>query len=384
MTNSALKIGKLKILTTITIIIILIIACTIIIAIDLSWLYIFGALLLIAKYLFFKKSNANERKKYLLFTYNIILGALIFVALLKSFVFDIYYIPSYSMEATIQKGDVILAKKIYQAKRERSNSFQKAFGNDNQGKESSIRSRSRTSVERNDIVIFNGDNKNQFPLIKRCVGLPGETIFIDSSRVYVEDEFVRSPKNSIQLYQLESSVFEDFKEAITAFSSYHFKRGDSVLFTLQNSLEDSILEVNSDLLANKYLESIALIQGDDNFKTNGLWSIDFFGPIRIPAKGMQIDLDSINVQRYGQTIENFEGVELEWKNNSAFIDGEAISHYVFKNDYYFVLGDNRHSSKDSRFIGFIPKDQILGKTQRVLISIKDGRINWSRLLLEID
>lgn len=99
------------------------------------------------------------------------------------------------------------------------------------------------------------------------------------------------------------------------------------------------------------------------------WTPDFFGPLIIPEKDMQIDLTKENYLIYQQTIANYENRVITALNDSIFIDGVFTSSYTFRSNYYFVMGDYRYNSRDSRYFGFIPEHSILGKTKRVLLSI---------------
>ena len=111
------------------------------------------------------------------------------------------------------------------------------------------------------------------------------------------------------------------------------------------------------------------------------WSVDNFGPLLIPAKGMTVDLDQHNLPVYRRIIEFFEGNTLEQCDGQIFINGTPTTQYTFKMDYYWMMGDNRHNSADSRYWGFVPEDHIVGRASMVVFSKdKDTRkIRWNRL-----
>ena len=120
------------------------------------------------------------------------------------------------------------------------------------------------------------------------------------------------------------------------------------------------------------------------------WNVDNYGPITVPKQDMTVTLDSNNVAIYGSVIQKYENnknVSLE--NGKVSIDGKAISKYTFKQNYYFMMGDNRHNSADSRFWGFVPEDHVVGKAVFVWMSIDPNasllnKIRWKRLFRIID
>lgn len=128
-----------------------------------------------------------------------------------------------------------------------------------------------------------------------------------------------------------------------------------------------------------------------SFAREFLWDADVYGPITMPAEGMVITMDKKNVQLYGSTIirnEHLENVEV--KNDQLIIDGKVQTEYTFKQNYYFLMGDNRHNSLDSRFWGFVPEDHIVGKAGMIFFSLSPeeggifSRIRWERTLNPID
>ena len=115
------------------------------------------------------------------------------------------------------------------------------------------------------------------------------------------------------------------------------------------------------------------------------WTHENYGPILIPKKGMKLHLDTRVLPYYARCIKNYEGNELEVRGDQILINGEVATSYTFKMDYYWMMGDNRHNSADSRYWGFVPEDHIVGTPMVVLISFdKDkslfgGGIRWNRL-----
>jgi signal peptidase I len=111
------------------------------------------------------------------------------------------------------------------------------------------------------------------------------------------------------------------------------------------------------------------------------WTMDNFGPVYVPAKGATVKINAENIALYSRIIDIYEGNDLEIKEGKIFINGQQTDSYTFKMDYYWMMGDNRHNSEDSRVWGFVPHDHIVGKPLFIFVSRKKGGFlgfDWSR------
>jgi signal peptidase I len=119
------------------------------------------------------------------------------------------------------------------------------------------------------------------------------------------------------------------------------------------------------------------------------WTRDNYGPVWIPRKGATVELNEWNIALYHRCIRNYEGNSLEQRDGKVYINGQAQGTYTFRYDYYWMMGDNRHRSADSRSWGFVPEDHIVGKPVFIWLSIDkdrslfDGFIRWNRLYTSV-
>jgi signal peptidase I len=118
------------------------------------------------------------------------------------------------------------------------------------------------------------------------------------------------------------------------------------------------------------------------------WNQDYYGPLYIPKKGATIKINTYNLPLYKRIIGHYENNKLEVKDTTIYINGKPASEYTFKMNYYFMMGDNRHNSLDSRFWGFVPEDHVVGKPIFIWLSLDAnksflGKIRWSRMFTKV-
>jgi len=230
------------------------------------------------------------------------------------------------------------------------------------------------------------DKRENF--IKRCVGIAGDTLQIINGKLMVngkpEDYFPKSER----FYLLHAPAGVILNEDSPADLGYQVRlsQGDVVSTGIPNVLQVNITneEKNSVKLPKDYGLTDFIAKPEGNLfpyyadSTGKNWSIDNFGPLWIPKKNATIPLTADNVIRYQRCIEVYEGNKFENRGGKYFINGVAATSYTFKMDYYWMMGDNRHHSLDSRYWGFVPEDHVVGKASLIWFSYENGP-RWNRL-----
>jgi len=237
--------------------------------------------------------------------------------------------------------------------------------------------------------------------VKRCVGLPGQTLQIKDRIIYLDGKANKEPDNVQYNYKVEwlQRVNQDdavIKQLGISYDDLYGQGLDPMYADPQDVLpltEKSAKELRArkDLVASVTL--ITQTETDAIYPLNGNkgWTCDNYGPVWIPKKGESIKLTLENLPVYERPIAVYEGNKLEvTPEGKILINDKEVTEYTFKMDYYWMQGDNRHNSADSRFWGFVPEDHIVGKPIMIWLSTdKDrgwfgGHIRWNRLFRWVD
>ena len=243
-----------------------------------------------------------------------------------------------------------------------------------------------------EIVVRPVDRRENY--VKRCVGLPGQTLQIKNRVIYLDGKANKEPDNVQYRYFVHTKGMlpDDLCHELG------ISREDLAGYYTDESVYNMPLTAKAKdaLLARKDIVTAIENTPDDDagglYPLNKLtgWTVDNYGPIWIPKKGETIELSLDNLPLYERPIHAYEGNALEVKDGKIFINGEETTHYTFRMDYYWMMGDNRHNSADSRFWGFVPEDHVVGKPILIWLSLDqdrgwfDGKIRWSRLFKFVD
>jgi len=315
----------------------------------------------------------------------VIISSTLVVFFVKTYVVDIFRLPSTSMQPETQSGDIIVINKLLMGPRinvNNSNGYRRAWG--------------YSHMQHNDLIIFNfpeGDttlkslptesyyalkrtnganglnaelqSQKQFNrvahrtrYIKRVIGMPGDTIEIKSSQVYVNLKLTKPTVHFLAKYVATDSIAADSALStvkIEPFARFPYRR--QMIYEMDAASFD-----NLPMLAN-FLQPFSLAPNlpDPNvFPHTFLWNSDNMGPMVVPAKGQTIELSTKTIDLYKRIINTYEGNELKINGNKIFINNIESTHYTFKMNYYWVMGDNQPHSFDSRYWGFLPENHIIG------------------------
>lgn len=252
-----------------------------------------------------------------------------------------------------------------------------------------LRAKGRAAVEkRDDIIVRPVDKRENY--VKRCVALHGDTLQLIDGRVYINGKMNDPYPNRQKAYILQTDGSRLNERVLRKLDlspvDYNDSRqivaGDRYLFHMRDADANKAKAMNLFTSVDPFIE-VAGQRNPEIFPHSAdyPWNKDQFGPMVIPAAGMSVKIDMKNIALYERVIKNYEGNTLSKKDGKIFINGEEADEYTFQMDYFWMMGDNRDNSQDSRFWGFVPEDHVVGTPVVIWMSRDNGwgGIRWSRI-----
>lgn len=332
--------------------------------------------------------------------------AVVAASLIRWLLLEPFTIPTASMEKTLLVGDFLFVSKMHYGTRfpktplQLPLTHQKIWGTDISSYSDAIqlpyfRLPGFTSIKRNDVVVFNYPVEFDYPndlktnYIKRAVAVPGDQVEVKEGNLFINEKAALQPEEMQYSYEISTnrSLTVDFLKdyGINQESFYAAPDGNRYMIW---TTDENIAKLKSSPVITSITKALQPKgQGEQGIFPNGsnfTWNRDHYGPLLVPGEDQTIDMTADNVIRYAFTIEKYEGHDqVEVKEGALYIDGKKVDRYTFKQNYYFMMGDNRHDSLDSRYWGFVPEDHVVGKAWFLWLSLDKfenlfSKIRWDR------
>ena len=363
---------------------------------------------------FWKKKKKRKKEKSAIRSWFDAIGfAIIAAHILRTFFIEAYTIPTSSMEKSMLVGDFLFVSKLSYGPRVPMTPLaiplmHHTIPGTNKKSYSEIlklpyhRMKGIGVIKRNDCVVFNWpaeklgrpvDKKENY--VKRCVGIPGDKIEIIEGKLMINNAPQEEVFGMKKQWHYNVTTKGTGLNPKILYEKYDITEGgygrnrNEYNLTLTNTNRDALKTfpnvtkiIRRTEKAEVYAEYI--FPHDKNFK----WNVDNQGPILIPSRGAKINITTKNLSIYKDIIERYENNHIEVIEDKIYINNKITNTYTFKMNYYWMMGDNRHNSADSRFWGFVPENHIVGKALFVWMSLdKNGKglnkVRWDRLFSSV-
>ncbi len=369
----------------------------------------------------FKKKETQKSKTKLIEWRDSVVFAVVVATLFRWSFVEAFVVPTPSMENSILVGDYLFVSKFHYGSRTPRTplqiplTHQRIWGTEIPSyldwvQLPSYRLPGLRGVERGEPVVFNIpplvlndgierpiDLKTYY--VKRCVAIAGDRFEIKNKQIYVNGEPLENPENMKFSYLVTSrnEIHKRNLDKLDLTTDDYYLLGqtaDSKVVYRMLLTEEQRTEIDALPFVSSLVEDYTTnAQPDSNiFPTakGNVWNGDNYGPLVIPAKGMKMEVNDSTLALYGEMIRLHEvHKDVSIENGELVIDGRQVKQYVYKQDYYFMMGDNRHNSLDSRYWGFVPENHILGKPLFIWLSVNSEadllhKIRWHRMFTAIE
>lgn len=304
----------------------------------------------------------------------------------RVFIADFYQVDSNSMEDVLYKGDVVVVSKLHYGCRLPMSPkdipfvefISYCFGASKWAQINCWKYKRMpgfAAIKRNDIVVFDKITKPEKVIVKRCIGLPGDTIELIRSELYINSILQIDMQTVKKIWCVKARTTPYLMDSLNRYGlclgNILHRRGDFLYASISMTTKTA-----NELKKTNFVDSVINNAPENSYI--GLLLREFFlanksygdyGPLIIPKKGQSICIEKGNIDIYKKVIEMYEGSRIEIEGDTVYLNGHRITKYTFKNNYYFVMGDNRYHSSDSRHWGLLPESSIIGKVSGKLFEV---------------